>query len=112
MSPSDCIFCRIASGEVPAETVHRDDDVVAFKDLNPRAPLHVLVIPRRHVAKLGELDDEALGGRLLQAARRVAREAGYEDYRVVVNNGAGAGQSVGHLHLHVLGGRQFSWPPG
>ena len=109
---ADCIFCRIAAKEVPAPIVHEDADVVAFKDLNPRAPLHVLVIPRRHVERLSTLDDEALAGKLTLAAAKVAKDAGHGDnFRLVVNNGAGAGQSVFHVHFHVLGGRPFSWPP-
>ena len=86
---------------------------MAINDVFPRAPLHVLVVPRKHVATLSDLDDEQLGGRLLQAVRKVARQGGVGDnFRVVVNNGASAGQSVGHLHFHVLGGREFGWPPG
>lgn len=110
---SDCVFCRIVSGEAPATILYRDEHTVAFDALNPAAPLHALVVPRTHVARLSELEDAALGGQLLQAARRVAAAAGYADeFRVVVNNGAAAGQSVWHLHLHVLGGREFGWPPG
>lgn len=109
----ECIFCRIVSGEVPAKVLYRDDQALAIADLNPVAPLHALVIPLSHVGRLADLEDAALGGRLLQMVRRVAREGGYADnFRLVVNNGAGAGQSVGHLHFHVLGGRQFGWPPG
>lgn len=86
---------------------------MAINDVFPRAPVHVLVVPRKHVALLADLDDEALGGRLLQVVRRVARQAGVGDnFRLVVNNGDHAGQSVLHLHLHVLGGREFAWPPG
>jgi histidine triad (HIT) family protein len=107
------VFCRIVSGEIPTTFVHQDADAVAFADRNPAAPLHVLVVPRVHVARLADLEDERLGGRLLQIARRVAADAGYADNnRLVVNNGDHAGQSVWHLHLHVLGGRHFSWPPG
>lgn len=109
----DCVFCKIAAKEVPSAIVYEDSDVVAFKDQNARAPLHVLVIPRRHVENLAQLDDGSLGGRLVLATTRVAKEAGHGDnFRVVVNNGAGAGQSVFHLHLHVLAGRPFTWPPG
>ena len=109
----DCLFCRIVAGEIPAKIVYQDEHAVAFSDLSPKAPLHALVVPRTHVAKLSDLADTALGGHLLQAARRVAAEAGYaEQFRVVVNNGESAGQSVWHLHLHVLGGRDFGWPPG
>jgi len=107
------VFCRIVSGEIPTTFVHQDADAVAFADRNPAAPLHVLVVPRVHVARLADLEDERLGGRLLQVVRRVAADAGYADnYRLVVNNGDHAGQSVWHVHLHVLGGRHFSWPPG
>ena len=110
---ADCVFCKISSKTIPSSIVYETADVVAFKDLTPRAPLHVLVIPRAHVAKLSELEDEALGGKLLQAARTVAKNAGHADnFRVVVNNGDTAGQSVWHLHLHVLGGRKLEWPPG
>lgn len=110
---SECVFCRIAAGELPATLVHDDARAVAFRDLDPKAPLHVLVIPRAHVARLADLEDEGLAGHLLAVARRVAAAAGHADaYRVVVNNGTGAGQSVFHLHLHVLAGRPFGWPPG
>lgn len=110
---AECLFCRIVAGEVPAKIVYRDEHAVAFSDVNPKAPLHVLVVPRLHVARLSELEDGALGGHLLQAVRRVASEAGYgDDFRVVVNNGESAGQSVWHVHLHVLAGRDFGWPPG
>jgi len=112
---SDSIFCRIAAGEVPARIVRRDENLVAFHDLAPVAPTHVLVVPRRHLASLDATDtgDRELLGALAEAAREIARELGVADgYRVVVNNGASAGQSVFHLHLHLIGGRQFSWPPG
>ena len=113
MPDRDCVFCKIVAGEAPSQKVHEDAHVVAFKDLNPRAPLHVLVIPRRHVDRLSSLDDEALAGKLTLAAAKVAKDAGHGDnFRLVVNNGAGAGQSVFHVHFHVLGGRTFTWPPG
>jgi len=108
----DCLFCRIVDGKVPATVVYDGDDVIAVNDVYPRAAFHVLVMPKTHIARLADLEDDALGGRLLAAARAVARIAGHKDYRVVVNNGAGAGQSVDHLHLHVLAGREFAWPPG
>jgi len=109
----DCLFCRIVAGTIPAKVAYEDADVMAIEDVYPRAPFHVLVLPRIHVARLSDLDDERLGGRLLQAARRVAQQGGVGDsFRLVVNNGEGAGQSVAHLHLHVLGGRDFAWPPG
>jgi len=109
----DCLFCRIVAGKIPATVVYEDDHVMAINDVFPRALFHVLVVPRKHVAKLSELEDEPLGGRLLQAVRRVARQGGVGDnFRLVVNNGDHAGQTVWHLHLHVLGGREFAWPPG
>ena len=112
---SDCIFCRIAAGTIPAKLVHEDEHVVAFHDLHPQAPTHVLIIPRRHVASLNDASetDPALLGHLLLAAREVAARLGVgAGYRVVTNCGASAGQSVFHLHLHVLGGRPLGWPPG
>jgi histidine triad (HIT) family protein len=111
---SDCLFCRIAAGEIPARIVHQDSEVVAFHDISPQAPTHVLVIPRRHVASLAETapGDQALLGRMLGVAADVARAEGLASWRLVANCGADAGQSVFHLHLHVLGGRRFSWPPG
>jgi histidine triad (HIT) family protein len=110
----DCLFCRIAAGEIPAEIVYSDDAVVAFRDINPRAPTHVLAIPRRHVASAADLTD-ADGptlAALFGALRHVAEEAGLHGYRIVTNVGAEAGQSVFHLHLHLLGGRALTWPPG
>jgi histidine triad (HIT) family protein len=107
-----CIFCQIADGAIPTPFVHADDEVVAFRDIQPQAPVHLLVVPRRHVASLNEAGDERLLGRLLGAARRAAASAGIEQYRVVINTGPQAGQSVFHLHAHVLGGRVLAWPPG
>jgi len=113
---SDCIFCKIAAGEIPADVVYQDDDVIAFRDLNPQAPTHVLVIPRKHIATLhdAEAEDAQLLGRLFLGAQQVAEASGIAEsgYRTVVNCGAGAGQSVFHVHLHVLGGRALGWPPG
>lgn len=110
---ADCIFCRIAAHQAPATIVHEDEDVIAFDDISHRAPLHVLVIPRLHVASLAEAD-AALAGRLAVAAAKVARDAGYAErgFRVVTNVGPDAGQSVAHLHFHVLAGRSLGWPPG
>jgi histidine triad (HIT) family protein len=110
----DCLFCRIAAGEIPAEIVYSDDTVVAFRDINPRAPTHVLAIPRRHIpsaADLTDADGSTLAA-LFGAVRHVAEEAGLRGYRIVTNVGAEAGQSVFHLHLHLLGGRAMTWPPG
>ncbi len=110
----DCIFCKVAAGEIPAQIVGRTEDMVAFRDINPQAPTHLLVIPTRHVASLNEAEDERLLGALLAFARDAARGAGLADrgYRVVVNTNADAGQTVFHLHAHVLGGRGMRWPPG
>jgi len=112
---SECIFCKIAAGAIPAQVVHQDEHVVAFRDLNPQAPVHLLVIPRKHVASLDDASpgDRELLGRLLEAAQAVAKAEGIAGgYRVVSNCGSSAGQSVFHIHLHVLGGRPMSWPPG
>lgn len=111
-----CPFCRIASGEIPAQVVYQDDQVVAFRDIHPQAPTHILVIPRHHVSGINEpnaLDPQLLAA-LFSAANRVAREEGLADggYRLVLNVGPDAGQSVFHLHLHLLGGRPLGWPPG
>lgn len=116
MSASDCLFCRIVAGDIDADLVGEGDDWIAFRDISPQAPTHVLVVPRRHVATLDDLTsaEESLPGTLLAAAARIARGEGLVEggYRVVVNCGAGAGQSVFHVHLHLLGGRGFGWPPG
>lgn len=113
---SDCLFCAIARGDIPADVVLADDDIVAFRDLHPQAPTHVLVIPREHHATAAALAQAApaLGGRLLAAAGEVADQEGLsgEGYRIVANTGDRAGQTVHHVHLHVLGGRDLSWPPG
>ncbi len=108
------IFSKIISGELPSDTVYSDDLCIAFRDINPVAPMHILVIPRKELARLDEMDeaDEQLVGHLMRVATLVARQEGFEDFRVLVNNGAGAGQTVFHLHLHVIGGRSLSWPPG
>ncbi|WP_119072625.1 histidine triad nucleotide-binding protein [Aggregatilinea lenta] len=112
----DCIFCRIAAGDIPAQVVYQDDDVVAFRDTNPQAPVHVLVIPREHVPGPLALGDDyaALAGKLVAAAAQVARQEDIADtgYRLVMNEGRQAQQSVFHVHLHVLGGRAMHWPPG
>jgi len=111
---ADTIFGRIARGEADADVVYRDDRALAFRDSNPQAPTHLLVIPLKPIPMLSDADadDEALLGHLMRVANRVAADAGLDHYRVVVNNGAGAGQTVFHLHLHVIGGRGLGWPPG
>jgi histidine triad (HIT) family protein len=111
----DCIFCRIIAGEIPATFVRREHDLVAIQDANPQAPTHLLVIPREHVPMAIDLKaaHAALLGRVFEVAAAIARERGLEDgYRLVVNNGAKAGQTVFHLHFHLLGGRGMKWPPG
>ena len=111
-----CLFCRIVAGDIPAKMIAEGEEWVAFRDIHPQAPTHVLVVPRRHVSTLDDLraGDESLAGALVGAAARIARSEGLVEggYRVVMNCGAGAGQSVFHIHLHLLGGRGFSWPPG
>jgi histidine triad (HIT) family protein len=113
---ADCLFCKIVAGQIPANVVHQDDDLVAFRDINPQAPLHVLVIPKRHISTLNELTpgDDALVGSMLRRAAAIAAEHGYGDrgYRTVFNVNREAGQTVFHIHLHVLAGRGLSWPPG
>jgi histidine triad (HIT) family protein len=113
---NDCLFCAIAAGDIPATRVHEDEDVVAFRDINPQAPTHVLVIPREHVRSAAELtpDDDDLWARMLRVAQQVARTEGIADggYRIVTNVGHDGGQTVDHVHLHVLGGRPMRWPPG
>jgi histidine triad (HIT) family protein len=109
----DCLFCKIAAGEIPVDVVRETDQTVAFRDINPQAPTHVLVIPRTHHRDIGELSrDGALLTAVLQEAAAVAELEGLADYRVVFNTGEGAGQTVFHVHAHVLGGRAMTWPPG
>jgi histidine triad (HIT) family protein len=111
-----CLFCGIVAGDIPANLVAEGEEWIAFRDIHPQAPTHVLLVPRRHLSTLDDLGggDESLAGALVGAAARIARDEGLVEggYRVVMNCGAGAGQSVFHIHLHLLGGRRFSWPPG
>jgi histidine triad (HIT) family protein len=109
-----CIFCKVASGEIPATVVKKADGLLAFQDINPQAPTHILVIPTEHLASLDATKDDRLLGRMLAFARDLARERGLAErgYRVVVNTNADGGQTVFHLHLHILGGRAMHWPPG
>jgi histidine triad (HIT) family protein len=113
---SDCLFCAIAAGEVPATLLHQDEQVVAFADINPQAPTHVLVIPREHIGSAAELTPahDGLWARMLHIAQDLARSQGIEagGYRIVTNVGRDGGQTVAHLHLHLLGGRAMTWPPG
>lgn len=112
----DCLFCKIVDGDIPADMVFESDNAVAFRDVNPQAPTHILVIPRQHIATINDLEpgNESLVGELYMAARQIAADEGIAEagYRTVMNCNKGAGQSVFHIHLHVLGGRALSWPPG
>ena len=109
-----CLFCRIVRREIPAKVIHEDEHTVAFRDIDPKAPTHVLVIPKEHVPSLNEATDAAQIGRLMLVAAQIAKSEGIAEdgYRTVVNSGANAGQTVFHLHLHLLGGRRLTWPPG
>lgn len=116
MTDSDCLFCKIVAGEINADVVFESDDVIAFRDINPQAPTHVVIIPKRHISTISDLsesDTDAVG-LLYLAARDIAKQEGFADagYRVVMNCNAAAGQTVFHIHLHLLGGREFTWPPG
>lgn len=112
---TNCIFCKIIAGDIPADIVYQDDDLLAFNDINPQAPRHILVIPKKHITGPADISDadEALIGNLMHRGAIIAREQGLEDgFRFVINNGESAGQTVFHIHLHVLGGRDMNWPPG
>ena len=113
---SDCLFCKMIAGEIKPDTAYEDDEVLAFRDISPQAPTHVLVIPKRHISTINDMDeaDAELVGKLFLAAKQVAQIDGITEsgYRTVMNCNAGAGQSVFHIHLHVLGGRGMQWPPG
>lgn len=113
---TDCLFCKIIAGEIPSTEVYSDDDIYAFRDINPAAPTHLLVIPKKHLTDVQSTDaeDEALMGKLLLRANDIAAEQGLTDdgFRYVINTGSNGGQTVFHLHLHILGGRQLGWPPG
>lgn len=113
---SDCLFCKMVSGEIQPDTIYEDDEVLGFRDLNPQAPTHVLVVPKTHISTINDLENNhsALVGKLFLAAKKIAADEGIADdgYRTVMNCNAGAGQTVFHIHLHVLGGRPMGWPPG
>jgi histidine triad (HIT) family protein len=116
MTETDCLFCKIGAGEIPADIVHETDEVVAFRDINPQAPTHALIMPKRHIASINDLQegDAVIVGKLFLAAKEIARDEGFAEpgYRVVMNCNAAAGQTVFHIHLHLLGGRDLNWPPG
>ena len=113
---NDCLFCKIIGGQIPGQFVHQDDQLIAIKDINPQAPLHVLIIPRKHIATINDLiaTDDALVGAMHRAAAQIAKDQGYADrgYRTVFNTNREAGQTVFHIHLHLLAGRSLTWPPG
>lgn len=110
----DCLFCKIAAGEIPAKEVYQDENVFAFEDIDKKAPVHILVVPKKHISSIIELDDAALAKALIDAIKTIVRQQGIEDtgFRVVVNTGDDGGQTVHHLHFHILGGRSMQWPPG
>ena len=114
MAESNCLFCRVVAGEIPAKIVAETSECVAFRDIDPKAPTHVLVVPREHVSSLDAATDPAMIGRMALLAARIAREEGIAEggYRTVINTNADAGQTVFHIHLHLLGGRKLGWPPG
>lgn len=116
MSHSDCLFCKILNGDIPADVVYESDVAIAFRDINPQAPTHVLIIPRKHIATINDIadDEQTIVGGLFTAAREIAAAEGLADdgYRAVMNCNEGAGQTVFHIHLHLLGGRPLTWPPG
>ena len=112
---SDCLFCKIVAGDIPADTLYEDDEILAFRDIAPQAPTHFLVIPKIHINGPAAIDtsDEQLMGKIMRIGALIAAEQGIgDDFRVVFNNGAGAGQTVFHIHMHILGGRPMNWPPG
>ncbi len=111
---NDCLFCKMVRGDIKPNTVYQDDHVLAFRDINPQAPVHILIIPKIHVATLNDLDDSFLASQLLQTAVKLAEQEGMSEdgYRTVINCNNKGGQEVYHLHMHLLGGRQMSWPPG
>ncbi len=116
MSESNCLFCKILAGEIPADIVYESETAIAFRDINPQAPTHVLIIPRKHIARINDIgeDDQSIVGSLFSAAREIAAAEGMGDegYRAVMNCNEAAGQTVFHIHLHLLGGRDLDWPPG
>ncbi|MBQ9246026.1 histidine triad nucleotide-binding protein [bacterium] len=109
---SECIFCKIANKEIPSNLIYEDENVVAFNDLNPQAPVHFLVIPKKHYASLNEIDSKEAFGNIFSAIPKITAKLGIKEYRTVVNTGASAGQTVFHIHVHVMSGRDFGWPAG
>lgn len=111
---TDCLFCRIIEKKIPAKLEYEDEQVLAFQDINPQAPIHLLLIPRQHIAMIGDLQpsEASIAGALIFRAKEIAASRGWKDYRLLFNNGPEAGQTVYHIHLHLLSGRRFAWPPG
>ena len=109
---NDCIFCKIIAGEIPCTKVYEDETVFAFRDINPQAPVHILVIPKKHVASLSDIDDLSIMQDLTDAIQQITKEKNITSYRTIINTGSEAGQTVFHLHLHILAGRPLLWPPG
>ena len=111
---NDCLFCKIIAREIPTDIVYEDDFVLAFNDIMPQAPTHILVIPKKHISTINEAEDGVLMGKLIISAKNIAKDLGFNDdgYRLVINCGEDGGQTVYHIHLHILAGRAFSWPPG
>ena len=116
MTQDDCLFCKIVAGDIPADIIFESDTAIAFRDINPQAPTHALIIPRKHIATINDIEaeDQAIVGSLFSAAREIAKQEGFSDegYRAVMNCNEAAGQTVFHIHLHLLGGRGLGWPPG
>ncbi len=112
--PENCLFCKICAGEIPADKLYEDDEIIAFRDIAPQAPVHFLVIPKKHIKGPSAVtaEDEQLMGRMMRVGTEVAKKEGIEQFRVVFNNGEQAGQTVFHIHMHILGGRSLGWPPG
>lgn len=113
---TDCLFCKIRDGEIPSETIYENDDILAFKDVNPHAPTHILIVPRKHISTINDLedDDAEIMGKMMLAAQDISSFEGIAEsgYRLVINCNAGAGQTVFHIHMHLMGGRNMTWPPG
>ncbi|MEN8221700.1 MAG: histidine triad nucleotide-binding protein [Acidobacteriota bacterium] len=109
---NDCLFCKISSGEIPTEFLYEDDKVVAFRDIDPQGPFHILVIPKEHFTSIKDIKDESLIGHLFKTGNRIAAENKIENFRYIINTGEEAGQTVFHVHLHLIGGRRMTWPPG
>ncbi len=109
---NDCIFCRIISGEIPSKFLFEDEKVVAFRDADPQGPFHILIIPKTHYTTIKEIEDESLIGHLFTIGNKIAEENKIDDFRYIINTGEEAGQSVFHVHLHLIGGRSMAWPPG